>query len=143
MRFLMLACVLLVGASTAICQVSTEENLENIVRAFLDQKPGLILIESPMEGPLNRGGDAAAVAITKVVGARDISSDGITRILLLIHMSFEAPRIIENPSDRRPRTTLFILKYLSTLPASPELKKKIVETEQFVDHATGSTARGK
>ncbi|HEV2492757.1 MAG TPA: hypothetical protein VG204_06750 [Terriglobia bacterium] len=113
------------------------------MRAFLDQKPGLILIESPMEGPLNRGGDAAAVAITKVVGARDISSDGITRILLLIHMSFEAPRIIENPSDRQPRTTLFILKYLSTLPASPELKKKIVETEQFVGHATGSTARGK
>lgn len=143
MRFLMLACVLFVGPSAAVCQVSVQENLENIVRGFLNQKPGLIFIEGPMEGPLNRGGDAAAVAITKVVGGRDLSSDGITRILLLIHMSFAAPRIIENPSDRQPRTTLFILKYLSTLPISPELKKKIAESEQFVKHAVGSTARGK
>ena len=147
MRASMLTILLLLWPGPAIAQVSAQENLENIVRGFLNQKPGLILLESPMDGPLNRGGDAAAVAITKVVGGKDISSDEIVRILLLIHMSFEAPRIIENQSDRQPRTTLFILKYLSTLPASPELKKKIGETEQFVTQAvarsTLSGARGR
>jgi hypothetical protein len=138
----MLAILLLLWPSAGIGQVSTQENLENIVRGFLDQKPGLILLESPMDGPLSRGGDAAAVAITKV-GGKEISSDGITRILLLIHMSFTAPRIIENPSDRQPRTTLVVLKCLSSLQVTPELKKKIGETEQFVKRATDSTAPAK
>ena len=143
MRASMLTILLLLRPGPAIAQVSAQGNLENIVRGFLNQKPGLIMLAGQMEGPLNRGGDAAAIAITKVVGDKDIGSDGITRILLLIHMSYEAPRIIENQSDRQPRTTLFVLKYLSTLPVSPELKKKIGDTEQFVKRATESTAPAK
>src|SRR5579864_2598201 len=101
MRASMLTILLLLRPGPAIAQVSAQGNLENIVRGFLNQKPGLIMLAGQMEGPLNRGGDAAAIAITKVVGDKDIGSDGITRILLLIHMSYEAPRIIENQSDRQ------------------------------------------
>lgn len=131
--------LLLLLPRVAVCQSSQEDNLQGVVRELLDQKPGLVLLEGPMEGPLNRGGDAVGVAITKVVAGRDIGPDEMSRILLLINCSFTAPRIIENESDRQPRTTLFILRYLSSLPAPPELKEKIVETQQLVRQAAKST----
>ncbi len=124
--------------SVAICQSSAQENLEGLVRAFLNQKSKPLLIESPMEGPLNRSGDAAAVAVTRVVQDRDLSPEEIDRILLIINMSFAAPRIVEPESDRQPRTTLFLLKYLDTLPVSPELKHKIAATKQFVEQSAKS-----
>jgi hypothetical protein len=35
--------------------------------------------------------------------------------------------VIENPADRLPRTTLFLLKYLECAPSDPDLKAKIAD----------------
>lgn len=111
-----------------------------------EQEIGRIMQSSGYEGHddkvIGRMGDAAAVAITKVVGDKDLSADDIERILLVIHMSFAAPRIIELESDRQPRTTLFLLKYLDTLPTRRELRRKIADMKTFVEQSIKSSAGG-
>lgn len=111
-----------------------------------EQEIGRIMQSSGYEGHddkvIGRMGDAAAVAITKVIGDKDLTADDIERILLIIHMSFAAPRIIEVESDRQPRTTLFLLKYLDTLPTRRELRRKIAEMKGFVEQSLKSSAGG-
>jgi hypothetical protein len=85
-------------------------------------------------------GDAAAVAITKVVSDKDLSPEDIEIILLVVRMSFAAPRIVEIRPDRQPRTTLFLLKYLDGLGIPPDLKRKIAETKRFVEQSAKSSA---
>jgi hypothetical protein len=132
----------LVSAAPAICESSAGENLERVVRSFLDSRSGPIMIEGPMEKALNQSGDNVAVVVTKVIADRNLTPGDLNRILLLIRMSFAAPRIVESESDRQPRTTLFVLKYLGSLPAPPELKRKIAETRSFVQESAKSSATG-
>jgi hypothetical protein len=108
-----------------------------LVRAALDPKSDLGY-DGFSEGGFNRGGDAAAVAVTKVLAGKDLDADEVNRVLLVITRAFAAPKIIEVNSDREPRTTLFVLKYLASLRVSPELNKKIAETKQFVEQAAKS-----
>ncbi len=98
------------------------------------------MIEGPLETALNQSGDRAAVAITKGVSDRDLTSGDAKRLLLLIKMSFAAPRVVENKSDRQPRTTLFVLRYLRSLPLPPDLKRKIDDTRSFVRESARSAA---
>lgn len=77
-------------------------------------------------------GDAAAVAITKVVADKDLDADLVNRIILVITMAFAAPEIVDVQSDRQPRTILFLLRYLDSSTKDPELKKKVVDTRTYV-----------
>jgi hypothetical protein len=81
------------------------------------------------EKDLNRLGDASAVALTKVIGGRDLDSSEIRQALLVLSLSFDAPRLIARDSDRNPRSALFLLQYLKHLPADAELKGRIEQTE--------------
>jgi hypothetical protein len=85
---------------------------------------------------LNKLGDASAVALTKLLGGKELTSDEITQVVLIIRLSFNAPRMIEADSDVRPRTTLFVLKYLDNLPVSSALKQKIAEARAEVEKAS-------
>src|SRR5712692_8905538 len=93
-------------SSLAPCQTGTSPESE--IRRIM-QSDGY---EGHDEKIIGRMGDRAALAITKVVGNKDLTADDINSILLIIHTSFAAPKIIEIESDREPRTTLFVLKYL-------------------------------
>jgi hypothetical protein len=88
---------------------------------------------------IGRMGDAAAVAITKVVRDKDLSPAEIERVLLVIHMSFAAPRIVEIEADREPRTTLLLLRYLDSLGPPAAIKQRIAETKRFVEQAAKSS----
>src|SRR5690348_5394721 len=77
---------------------------------------------------LSRLGDASAVALTKVLGDNGVSPEQINQVLLIVTLSFEGSKSIENAADRQPRTTLFLLKYLECSTADPTLRKKIAET---------------
>jgi hypothetical protein len=81
---------------------------------------------------IGRMGDAAAVAVTKVFGEKELRPDDIDRILMVVHISFAAPRVVENESDRQPRTTLFLLRYLDRSTTDPALKRRIAETREYV-----------
>lgn len=135
MRAFFFVVLLSISAAPVVCQSSAQENLDHIVRAALDPKSSA-LGWGFTEGPLNRSGDAAAVAITRVVAGKDLAPDDVNRILIVIQKAFAAPRIVENTFDREPRTTLFVLKYLDSLPLSPELKGRIAQTRDYVQRAT-------
>jgi hypothetical protein len=81
---------------------------------------------------LSRLGDASAVALTKVLGGNGVSPEQMNQVLLIVTLSFEGPKSIENPADRQPRTTLFLLKYLECSTSDPEVRTKIAETRALL-----------
>jgi hypothetical protein len=64
---------------------------------------------------LARLGDQAAVALTRVIADRDLDTSEIKQALLVINLSFSAPRLVESEPNRHPRTAFFVLKYLGCL----------------------------
>ena len=87
------------------------------------------------EKDLNKLGDASAVALTRVIGGRDLSPTEVRQALLVLSLSFDAPRLIARDSDRSPRTALFVLQYLKHLPIDAELKSRIEQTELLLRQA--------
>jgi hypothetical protein len=118
----------------ASCQTveSPEQEIERIIKSRA--------YEGHDDKVIGRMGDAAAVAITKVISDKDLSPEDIEIILLVVRMSFAAPRIVEIRSDRQPRTTLFLLKYLDSLAIPPDLKRKIAETKRSVEQSAKSSS---
>lgn len=140
MRASILASMLVLLAAGAASQPGPEgaqvsyDDAERVVRTALQHLSEGVYTGSEDKG-LSRLGDASSVALTKVYGGQDLTTDDIRHILLVVRFSFAAPRIVEVPSDRRPRTTMFLLKYLDRLAADPELKRQIAETKTSTEQA--------
>lgn len=77
-------------------------------------------------------GDSAAVTITKILGDKAITDTEIDQILGFISAAFSDLRLVSVISDREPRTTLFLLKYLDRSTTTTSLKGKISEAKQQV-----------
>jgi hypothetical protein len=77
---------------------------------------------------LNRLGDSAAVALTKIISSRQLDEDQIRQAVLIIRLSFASQKAIELESDKNPRTALFVLNYLALLPVNPEVRSTIIVT---------------
>jgi len=86
-----------------------------------------------MDKQLSRMGDAAAVAITKVVGGKKIDHTMVDRLLVIIQTAFSAPRIIDNQSDRKPRAALFVLQLLERQTSIPEQRRLILELRRELE----------
>jgi hypothetical protein len=71
-------------------------------------------------------GDAAAVAITRVLAGERPEADTVDRILLIIEFSFDSPEAIADQADQRPRTALFVLASLDHQHLSAEQRKSLV-----------------
>jgi len=67
-----------------------------------------------------------------VLGGNGVTPKQINQVLLIVTLSFEAPKGIEIPADGQPRTTLFLLKYLECSTADPGLRAKIAETRALL-----------
>jgi hypothetical protein len=87
---------------------------------------------STTQKQLQRLGDASAVALTKIVGEKGLDEHDVEPILLLLELSYNDLRFVENDSDRRPRTTLFVLNYLDLVTKTTKLKGKISNVRSFV-----------
>lgn len=81
---------------------------------------------------LQRGGDAVAVAITKVVGDTPLSESQLEITLDVLEQSFSRLNWVTVPSDREPRSTLFLLDALRCSSPNSALTKKIAETKRAV-----------
>lgn len=81
---------------------------------------------------MRRAGDSAAVALSRVLSDRELSNDQIECAASILDSAFSEPGWIENPSDREPRTTLLILRYLDLCAQGPPLKAKIAEVRRHV-----------
>jgi hypothetical protein len=123
--------VLLMGLSVAPCQTTPQEpNAERVVRRMLTRFP--FMYSGWDEKELCRLGDASAVAVTKVIDGKDVSTDEIRQILLIVQLSFEAPLLIKVESDRQPRAASLLVKRLERLPASSGLTEDFVGTKKLL-----------
>jgi hypothetical protein len=127
----------LLAVSTAFCRPVAQGSggakapgAEDVVRAILSRPNGMY--SSWDEKGLAKFGDAAAVALTKVLGEKDPSESEVRLCLVIIRASFWYPQGIVNESDRKPQTALFVLRRLESLQISPGLKDEIVETRERI-----------
>jgi hypothetical protein len=127
MRFLLAFFVLLLLPGLVCCQtqdIDPPKMIERIISSGV--------FYGVEEKRLDQMGDAAAVVVTKVLADKNSSAREIGAILDIIHLSFSAPRLVENVPDREPRTTQFILQYLNLANTDKKLKKRIAEEKEFV-----------
>jgi hypothetical protein len=81
---------------------------------------------------LSRMGDAACVALTKLLAENDPTPREIDRAVLVIETAFRDPLLVNTKEDRQPRTALFVLNSLALYSKTPEQKKQIADTKAYV-----------
>jgi len=81
---------------------------------------------------LPRFGDASAVALTKLLADKPIADADIPAILIVVRDSYGSPISIEDAAERRPRTTLYLLRSLSHETRDPKNTALIEETAVYV-----------
>jgi hypothetical protein len=135
MRSLMI--FLLVAVSSGVCQSvdkpsdgNRPSDAEETVREILARPHAAY--SSWDEKALSKFGDAASVALTKILGERDPSESEARLCLVIIRASFWYPKGVLNERDRKPQTALFVLKRLEGLRLSRLAKKEIVETRESI-----------
>ena len=101
-----------------------------VVRARLRLPAGISL--SVLEKQLNRLGDGTAVALLKVLDQAELKDpEKIKRLLPLVRESFEAPQIIVVEEDRKPKVTLFFLRYLRDEVEATDVRNEISKVIEF------------
>ena len=125
MRRMHLIMAVIVLSTHALSQTTDAEQLvKNIVSSgsysgFADKQ-------------LGRMGDAAAVTVTKVVAGKDLTPEEIDNVLIIAYLAFSKPALVENLSDREPRTMLFMVRYLDSSTSDLNLKQKIAAAREHV-----------
>src|ERR1700751_4480719 len=99
---------------------------EHVVKVALNPTSEAIY-SGVMRKQLMPMGDAAAVAITRVLAGKRPQSDTVDRVLLIIEFSFDSPEAIVNQADGKPKTALFVLASLDQQALSTEQKKHLSE----------------
>jgi hypothetical protein len=127
-HFVVCLVVLVVMRSTSFAQ-ELDGIPEHVIKVALNPRSSVIY-SGVMRKQLMRMGDAAAVAITKVLTGERPQADIVDRILLAIEISFESPEAIVNQADRKPQTALFVLASLDRQPLSTEQRKRLVQLEK-------------
>lgn len=87
---------------------------------------------------LSRMGDAVAVQITRIVAGNDLTDNEIDGALAAIHLAFSDPKLVPESSDRTPRATLFVLRYLNLSAHDPAVRARVEETKAFVNRAASN-----
>ncbi len=132
---LRLGFLLLLFSSLAVCQQGAgSDAAEKAVQTVMSRASDGVYT-SWDEKQLDKLGDAAAVALTKVVGGKDLNPNEIKQALLILTLSFNAPRIIATEADKNPRAAFFVLKCLDHVVVDdPDLRKRVLETRVLLEH---------
>jgi hypothetical protein len=125
---LLLALVVVTTVYSCLASGQTSDRSEEAIRAILDTGfiDGHYLKEI---GPM---GDAAAVAVTRIMAGRTLTSADIDNVLVVLGSAFADPSMVQNVSDRQPRTALFVLQCLASSTNDLEQKKRIAQRRQYV-----------
>ena len=136
MRILSLGILLFMFSALAVCQDEPVPDAAEKAVQILMSRSSEGAYTSWDQKELGKLGDAGAVALTKVVGEKDLNPNEIRQALLTLMLSFDAPRMIAIEADRRPRTALFVLKHLDHLTSDPDLKNRISEERMRLEQMT-------
>jgi hypothetical protein len=129
MRLLRLILLFMVFSGVSFCQVP--DQTENSVATLLKQLSSGY-VTGFAEKPVNRLGDAAAVALTRIVADSKPSPKDVENMLVVLREAFGRPSIVVIESDRQPRTALFVLRYFDSLTVDAELKRKITDAQSYI-----------
>jgi hypothetical protein len=129
MRLLRLTLLFMAFSGISFCQVPDQPEIS--VAALLKQLSSRYFTGFA-EKRVNRLGDAAAVALTRIVADGKPSPRDIENMLVVLREAFGRPSIVVIESDRQPRTALFVLQYFDSLTVDAELKKKITDAKRYV-----------
>jgi hypothetical protein len=129
MRLLRL--ILLFMAFSGVSFRQVPDQTENSVAALLKQLSSGY-VTGFAEKPVNRLGDVAAVALTRIVADSKLSPKDVENMLVVLREAFGRPSIVVIESDRQPRTALFVLQYFDSLTVDAELKRKITDAKRYI-----------
>jgi hypothetical protein len=90
-----------------------------------------------------RSGDAGAVTLVRVLGDKTPTDSEIDDILIFVEGAFSDLQQVESGSDREPRVTLLLLKYLDYATHTPALKSRIADTRKDVLSAFAKLAENR
>ncbi len=106
---------------------------ENLVREAMTTP----VITSFMEKAVSRLGDRAAIAIIRTLGDKGLQDAAqANTVLFVLQTAFSVPQNITEPTDRDPKATLFMLRWMSELPIGRELANGIDKTRHNILSAT-------
>jgi hypothetical protein len=81
-----------------------------------------------------RKGDQVSIALLNALNERDLTDPlTVERFLPLIRDSFAQPQFISIDVDRKPKVTLFLLKFLQGNVRDPQVQLDIKATIKFVN----------
>lgn len=123
---ILVACGVFSGLPNSASAQELDGVPEHVVKVALNPKSEAIY-SGVMRKQLMPMGDAAAVAITRVLAGKRPQSDTVDRVFLVIEFSFDSPEAIVNQEDRKPKTALFVLASLDQGALSTEQKKHLKE----------------
>ncbi len=118
--------MVLLASPSSLCAQALDGTPEHVLTAALDTK-STVVFSGVMQKQLGAMGDAAAVAITKVLAGSSPQPDVVDRVLLAIEISFEYPEKIAEQADQKPRTALFVLASLDQRRLAPEQIERLVK----------------
>jgi hypothetical protein len=123
----LIACLVMLVISTSSSSAQELDGIpEHVVKAALNLKSAVIYT-GIMRKQLMRMGDAAAVAITRVLAGERPQADTVDRILLMIEFSFDSPEAIVDRADQQPKTALFVLASLDQQGLTIEQRRRLVQ----------------
>ena len=110
---------------------------ERVIRRIVDDG----ILEGHDQKVIGELGDASAVLITKILSDRDLTSQTIDNVLVVLGRSFADPTSLAIASDRKPRTALLLLRYLDISTSDAGLKGRIAHTRKYIeDHTRAGSA---
>ena len=84
---------------------------------------------------LARLGDRASIALLRLWDQEKLDSR-VEDVLPLIRIAFTDPQLISVADDKKPKVTLFLLRYLRGKTTDPKVQSDIQQTLEFVERKT-------
>jgi hypothetical protein len=135
---ILFCCAILMCAASSRGQSDEHDSYSiSIVEAAIKSASQGTSLSQPQKNLL-RLGDATSIAIVKLLSEGDLSNPQIVESFLpVIRQSFSYPQLISVDVDKRPKVTLFLLKYLEqqNIPDA-QTQRDIEETIKFVKDKT-------
>jgi hypothetical protein len=121
--------ILLVALPSSLSGQELDGIPEHVVKVALNPK-STVIYSGIMQKQLTPMGDAAAVAVTKVLAEGPPNAEIVDRILLVIEISFESPEAILNQADQKPKTALFVLRFLDQRTLGTEQRNRLLQLKK-------------
>ena len=130
---LALSCILCFALTWAAGQSQEADPYSvNLVQmALKTQSQGLGIAK--IQTNVARKGDQVSIALLKTLSEGELTDpQTVERFLPIIRDSFAQPQFISIDIDRRPKVTLFLLKFLQENVNDPQVQLDIRQTVKFV-----------